>query len=275
MTIPDAERRATDAYLFFALACAITWALDAPVVIAMIAGRTPPEIAMLMGGIGALGPTIAAMIVSRWRGGEGFARWRVHPGWIVLGLVAMPALHLPATLLEVALGGEPTQWFYPPERPEHFAALVLFSFGEEPGWRGFAYPRMAERYGPVIGSLILGVVWALWHLLMWWPPSALNLALGVAEMALGSVVMAWVFERSGRSILSAVAFHMSAHLDNVFRAPEHELRLRLLRLLFLAIAALFAARSLEKQAGHERARSSPIDGAGKDVERPGRQRQRG
>ena len=39
---------------------------------------------------------------------------------------------------------------------------IMFSLGEEFGWRGFAYPRMAQRHGPVIGSLLLGCVWAIW-----------------------------------------------------------------------------------------------------------------
>jgi membrane protease YdiL (CAAX protease family) len=179
-----------------------------------------------------------------------FGRWRTSVGVVVFGLLLVPGQHLAATLIEVALGGEPAQWFYPPVRPEHFAALVAFAVGEEFGWRGFAYPRMAERHGPVLGSLMLGAVWGLWHLGMFFtpdgPPSAGLMAVRVLEFALASVVWSAVFERGGRSMLVAFALHAGAHLDNVHRAPVTEIRLWVLRLLVLAVAAAIAARALRR-----------------------------
>ncbi len=56
--------------------------------------------------------------------------------------------------------------------------------------------------------------------------------------------MAWVFERSNRSIAVAIALHAGGHLDNVSRAPETEVRLRILRVAVLALCAAIAARSL-------------------------------
>lgn len=160
-------------------------------------------------------------------------------------------LHLAATLVEVALGGTPAQWFYPPVIPEHVAALVFFSFGEEFGWRGFAYPRMAARYGPISGSLLLGAAWGLWHLVMMVTPDGQltvmpGIFIAIAELAVWSVVIAWLFERSGRSLAVAVAVHMGGHLDNVNRAPEEETRLRLLRFAVIVVAAVFAARALRR-----------------------------
>ncbi len=56
--------------------------------------------------------------------------------------------------------------------------------------------------------------------------------------------MAWVFERGDRSIAVAIALHVGGHLDNVSRAPETEIRLRILRMAVLAVVAAWAARSL-------------------------------
>jgi membrane protease YdiL (CAAX protease family) len=237
---------------FFVLACAITWTLDFPLALAWATHVAPPGYAMPMVGLGAFGPTWAAFVLAARRGDlrSVFGRWRTNPAWIVGGLLLPLAVQLPATLIEVALGGHPAHWFYPPVRPEHFAALWVFPFGEEFGWRGFAYPRLERLYGPVGGSLILGAVWGLWHLGMLFAPDPLRalpwvtLGIYMGELALWSVVLAWVFERGGRSIAIAIAVHAGAHLDNVSRAPETEVRLRILRFTILAVVAAIAGRSL-------------------------------
>jgi membrane protease YdiL (CAAX protease family) len=253
-TSPTPQSASTGLVLFFALAFAITWLLDIPLVLATVRQVPLSPVGMLMAGLGAWGPNLAALIVAARHGSlRGvFGRWRTAPIWIAVGLFTLPGLHLPATLAEVALGGQPAHWFYPPVRPELVAALVMFSVGEEFGWRGFAYPRLARRYGPVNGSLILGTLWAVWHLGMWFtpagPPTLAAFGLGILELTAGSVVVAWVFERGNRSMAVAIALHMGAHLDNTFRAPETEVRLRILRFLVLISAAVLAGVSLAKAA---------------------------
>jgi len=247
------EHGARGAYLFLGLACFITWQLSAPIAFVIWSGGTAPTLVLAFAGLAAFGPTLAALAIggARRELPEIFGRWRTSIKWIALGLLAMPLLHLPATLLEVALGGEPAQWFYPPVKPEHVAALVLFSVGEEFGWRGFAHPRLAERHGPLLAAIIVGGAWSAWHYFMWFtpdgPPVASALALNTAHMVLASIVIAWLFEVSGRSMAVAIALHASGHLDNVFRAPPSELRLTLLRLGMLAVAALIAGRALSRR----------------------------
>jgi membrane protease YdiL (CAAX protease family) len=246
------EHGARGAYLVLGLACLITWQLSAPLAFVVWSGNTAPTLVLAFAGLSAFGPTLAALAIGGARGElrEIFGRWRTRWTWVALGLCAMPLLQLPATLLEVALGGQPAQWFYPPVRPEHVAALVLFSIGEEFGWRGFAYPRLTERHGPVAAALAVGVVWSAWHCFMWFtpdgPPSLAAFSIKALHLTLASVVIAWVFENSGRSMAVAMALHASGHLDNVHRAPASELRLTLLRLLVLGIAAFFAARALSR-----------------------------
>lgn len=247
------ERGARGAYACLALACLITWQLSAPIAFVIWGGGTPPPIILGAAALSAFGPTLAALALGGMRGelGEVFGRWRTRWTWLALALFAMPLLHLPATLLEVALGGQPAHWFYPPVQPEHIAALVLFSVGEEFGWRGFAYPRLADRHGALGAALIVGAAWSAWHVFMWFtpegPPSLAAFAHNALHIVLGSVIIAWLFENSGRSMAVAIAVHAGAHLDNVFRAPPSELRLQALRLVVLAIAACFAARSLSSR----------------------------
>lgn len=246
--------RWSDVALFFALACAFTWLADLALVLAYVRHEAPPAHALPLAGLGAFGPTLAALVVASWRGqlGAVFGRWRCDPLWIFVGLLTPLLLHLPATLLDVALGGAPRQWFYPPDRPEYFAAMIVFSVGEEFGWRGYAYPRLASLHGPVVGALIVGAVWSIWHLGMWFTPDGgpdpTLIAYGTVELMLASVVFAWMFEKGNRSMAVAIAFHAGAHLDNPGRDPDTELQLRLLRLLMWAIAAAFAARALSRDA---------------------------
>jgi len=246
-----ASARWRDVGLFFVLACMFTWLADLPLVLAWTRQVTPPEYALPLAGLGAFGPTLAAVVVAGWhRELRGvFGRWRTNPVWIVVGLFTPMAMHLVATLIEVALGGSPAQWFYPPVLPESVAAMVVFSVGEEFGWRGYAYPRLAVLWGPVLGSLLLGVVWSLWHLGMLFTPDGRApepwmFAFYTLDLALNSVVLAWVFERGNRSMAVAFAVHAGAHLDNVHQATVSEPRLEVLRFVVLAIAAAFAARAL-------------------------------
>lgn len=246
------ERGARGAYWVLALACLVTWQLSAPIAFCIWSGDSPPALVLAFAGLAAFGPSLAALAVGAARRElpEIFGRWRTRWTFVALGLCAMPLLHQVANLLEVALGGQPAQWLYPPVKPEHVAALVLFSIGEEFGWRGFAYPRLAERHGAVIAALLVGLAWSAWHFFMWFtpdgPPTLLTIASCATYLVLASIVIAWLFDKSGRSMAVAMALHASGHLDNVFRAPASELRLTVLRLAVLAVAAFFAARALSR-----------------------------
>ena len=251
-TRPRSSPQAADVYVFLSLACAITWLLDLPAAFATLAHRPLSPGALAMAGLGAFGPTLAALVVAGYRRElvSVFGRWHTSALSVALALLSVPALHLVATLTYAALGGTPERWFYPPEKPEHFAALVVFAIGEEFGWRGYAYPRLAERHGPVVGSLLVGVVWTFWHFFMWFtddgPPSLLTLTRGMVELCLASLVMAWWFERGRRSMAIAIAFHAGAHLDNTMRASDGEARLQVLRMLAWCVMGGLAAYGLSK-----------------------------
>jgi hypothetical protein len=108
---------------------------------------------------------------------------------------------------------------------------------------------MVARFGAVRGSLGVGVVWGLWHLVYSITPEAAGFdafafAQTMLELPLYAVVLAWIFERANRSMAVALAFHAAAHVDHIEHAPRAELGLHALHLAVLAVVALAAVRSL-------------------------------
>lgn len=258
MTTPDGPRgpvpRAADVYVYFALACGTTWLLALPAARAWMRHQTPSPGAVACAGLSAFGPLLAALAVAgrQRRLREVFGRWRTNTAWIAIALLVVPILNALATSLFASVGGRPSEWFHPPVTPETLAALVVFPLGEEFGWRGFAHPRMVARFGPVRGSLMLGFVWGLWHLVYAVTPQAgrfdpFLFGMTMIELPLYALVIAAVFERANRSMAVAIAFHAGAHVDHIERAPRTELGLHLAHLLVLGVAAALAARALARR----------------------------
>src|SRR5215211_3019960 len=131
-----------------------------------------------------VGPTLSAFIMAGvTEGREGVRRllrrivlWRVGIGWYLFVLVGIPAiivlstLVLPGALASFQASAVPsTVLLYVVAGP-----VFLFVGGpvfEEIGWRGFALPRLQRLYGPLVGTLILGALWGLWHLPLFLIPS--------------------------------------------------------------------------------------------------------
>ena len=91
---------------------------------------------------------------------------------------------------------------------------------EEIGWRGFALPRLLERWNAFTASLILGVVWALWHLPYFFfgmPYSFLIYALYLLAV---SVLMTWIFNHTQGSLLVAVIFHFWFNMFDILQADK-------------------------------------------------------
>jgi membrane protease YdiL (CAAX protease family) len=98
-----------------------------------------------------------------------FVLWRVGLRWYLFVLVGIPAIMFTGAIVVPGalasfhpLDPLPTLFSYLP----FFVVVMVFGgpLLEEPGWRGFALPRMQRLHGPLVGSLILGALWGLWHL---------------------------------------------------------------------------------------------------------------
>jgi uncharacterized protein len=133
--------------------------------------------------IGTLGPLVAAVALTARQDGRAgprsllrrVARWRVAPVWYGAALLGPPALTLAAISLHVALGGQaPGLGALVGALPVFlivFVYMMIFvALGEEVGWRGYALPRLQARHGALVSSVILGLMWALWHLPLFFNP---------------------------------------------------------------------------------------------------------
>jgi membrane protease YdiL (CAAX protease family) len=109
-----------------------------------------------------------------------------------------------------------------------FLYIVVFAgpLFEEPGWRGFALPRMQTRWGPLAGTLILSVLWAAWHFTEYLtsPDFAATNGGGLTPRAAGvllldaisfSVVITWVFNHTRGSVLVAILAHTAINWSQV------------------------------------------------------------
>lgn len=166
--VPWVRRRPFLAFVL--LAYAISWSLW---LVAALGGGTVPFL------LGALGPMVAAAVVTHLRGDSlaDWARpawhWRASPVWWLYAL-GLPAALYGVVSLVLQLLDEPVDWGLAPGRLPGYAVtfvFVLFLGGamEEPGWRGFGLPLLQERHSPLRATLVLGLVWGVWHVPLYGP----------------------------------------------------------------------------------------------------------
>jgi len=220
MTENPTQTRVTRFYLITFL---ITWGTQVPAAFAKVGWGGSIEQLMPLMGLGLFGPTVAALIASRREPGgvralfDRFKQWRTAAGWYVLAIVIPGALlTLGLALYRITTGLDPGPWFNVPSDPPRIAALFVIPFLEEIGWRGYALPRLQARYGALKASLLVGLLWGVWHFPMF-VVQEVNLRLLLISplyFIAGSIVFTWLCNRSGALLPIAVAAHFGAHLDS-------------------------------------------------------------
>jgi membrane protease YdiL (CAAX protease family) len=205
---------------FFTMAFLFSWIAVLPL---LLNHALPVEPFQILGALA--GPTLAAVLVIAVTAGKAglgtffkrYIQWRAGLIWwlivlfgallaltIVAGLIVGPSvitgflnnlgLILPTYLITLVVG------------------VILGPLWEEPGWRGFALPHLQEQFGPLAGTLILGVVWALWHIpgyLGGWMGAGLPVLI-VSSTAF-SIIMTWVYNNTRGSILLMILLHSSSN----------------------------------------------------------------
>jgi uncharacterized protein len=216
---------------YFVLAYGLMWLAISPMVVdALEIANIPDTVSMLSYLLSSLiGPAVAAFWVTGALEGKAGMRlllrrtFQVRASWkwymvvlfvplmiwfgaysfIYRGAPLMDLLSNPSLLLTVFL-------------PNLLIGLLIPSLGEEPGWRGFALPRLQKLRGPILGTLILGTLHGIWHLPALFTPmfDPFTIA-GFVEFVLtaiaASFLYTWVYNNTGGNVWMAIVLHSSGN----------------------------------------------------------------
>jgi len=205
---------------FFILAFLISWSFWIPMILR-------GEESNLLRAAGTFGPLLSALTVTfGCRGTAGmrkllspFRIWRVNPAWYLFCLLSTALVVLTALGIYRAFGGQQLV-FKDPRRlylvlPVFLYVLLFSVLGEETGWRGFALPRLQDRMGPLPASLVLGLIWGLWHLPLFFIPGNFHQhippVLFILQDVALSVVFTWLYNGTGGSLLLVHLFHAASN----------------------------------------------------------------
>lgn len=202
--------------LFFVLTFALSWTF-------FIAAVALKNDALVLPGV--FGPAIVAIGLTAARNGreavvELLARvvqWQVSIRWYIFAVAYMVVVKLCVALLYRAVTGS---W---PLFGHEGAALILLAIvfstpvqsGEEIGWRGYALPRLLQRLGFAGAGIVLGVIWAAWHLPLFFLPGAdkfgQSFPVWALEVTALSVAIAFLYVRTNGSLLLTMLMHSAVN----------------------------------------------------------------
>jgi membrane protease YdiL (CAAX protease family) len=253
------DKKRSSAGLFFILNFAWTWLFWIPAALSRN-GSTPLITVLHL--IGGIGPMLAALVLV-YRAKDRQVRrdfWkrvidlkRIKRGWYLVIFLIYPVLTVLPAVIDIWMNGKGIQ----PELASRFAqqpllilpvTIFLLFFGpipEELGWRGYALDRLQTKQSALVSSLIVGALWAFWHLPLFFINGTYHYHLGVGTTAfwifmiepiMGSIFYTWIYNNTHRSTLSAILLHfMGNYVGELFELSE---RAEILQLIFTILFAV-------------------------------------
>jgi membrane protease YdiL (CAAX protease family) len=247
--------------IFLAATILWTWAFYAPIV---AGGHSPYDMPwMILLILGGMGPSVVGVVMvllmrdkeqrrDYWR--RCFSFKRIGILWWLVILLAFPILYGLSIAIDVAMGGSLPGMELLKDLIANPAVIPLALFirfmsgpwSEEFGWRGYALDRIIQPLGVIPGSIVLGAIWGVWHLPLFFMPATWHGQIGFAlsgfwtfillSMAL-SLFMTWVYQNTQRSILSGMMIHFTSNLTGQLLAPISE-RAEVVRVLVLLVVGI-------------------------------------
>ncbi len=214
--------------LYFCLAIAFSWAIYLPLV-AVRQGWTAAPLPFSIHYLASFGPALAAMLVTALVSGRDglrelwgrIVRWPARGPYALFGFLSPLVLFVCAGLaMRLVEGAWPDlrllgQANYLPYLGVWVLPLwlITFGFGEEIGWRGFALPRLQKSMSVSRATVVLGLLWTLWHVPSFfyhekYVGMGLIMVPGIAIGVLfGAVILTWLYNGSGGSVLIVAIWH--------------------------------------------------------------------
>ena len=225
---------------FFALTFSLSWLIWIPLALSHF-GIGPLHISAgtshLVRLLGVLMPAASALILTARTGGRGALRglfsrlthWRVGWQWWLAAVVVQPALLCLAALAFNLISSSSKVSLQPLTSVSAFVVnvviLLIATLGEEFGWRGVALPGLQERNSAFTSSVILGLLWAAWHVPFWLLLDSFD-QFGAGYLFLNALFVfpltfyiTWFFNHSRQSLLLPVLFHLTFNIVNTVLLP--------------------------------------------------------
>jgi len=224
--MPEETQGRVSVAAFFVIAYILSWTCWIPLVLLYpppSAGGPETSIAVLAQQVlGNTGPALAALFMLALFGKRGELcdlLGRLRPRrtglcWTLTALLLPLGVLLPAVLAYVLLGGRLAGLQWGAIAPTFLLSILVSGLGEELGWRGYALPRLQASHGPLRASVIVGVLWAVWHLPVFLWTATSNGFWLLAEYILYalilvaySVLFTWVYDAAQGGLWPVVLLH--------------------------------------------------------------------
>ena len=259
--------------MYFIFTFAITWGIAATVLIFMpwlvqiwgpLSLDNPYYFTLWM--IAVYGPPISAfsiIFISYGKKGlkiylKRLLNWRFGVIGVVL-LISIPIIGTCANFIYIAMGGQPK------ELSEPWYILLLLSVFmliydpgpmEELGWRGFALPKLQQKYSALWSSIILGFIWAVWHIPAFYiaalPQSSFSLPLFIISTIALAIIMTVAYNKSEGSIPLAFLLHWLINLNGMYFNVEDITFFLVETILYICLAVLLIIIFSPKNLGKSR-----------------------
>jgi len=220
---------------YFILAYAISWTIGIP--LALVAqGKVEWQIPFYVHYLYAFGPMLAAFIMTGLTNGKDgivdifrrLFRWRMRPVWWLVAFSPLAAYFvivlalriIQGTWVDLKLLGEVN---FLPNLGIGALPLWIFTYGigEEIGWRGYALPRLQANMSALSATLVLGVLWAMWHLPIFFylfdPAIAVGWFFGLMS---GALLFTWLYNSTNGSLLAVALWHGAFNYITASKAGE-------------------------------------------------------